>query len=63
MIGVLMTFISVITIIPLACASPLGNRVHSGYGRNLIDQNLSKISVVIDFVSGSFSQRSASWRS
>ncbi len=49
-IGVLMTFISVITIIPLACASPLGNRVHSGYGRNLIDKNLSKISLVIDFV-------------
>jgi predicted RND superfamily exporter protein len=49
-IGVLMTFVSVITIIPLACASPLGRRVHSGYGRNLVDQNLSKISVLIDFV-------------
>ena len=49
-IGVLMTFISVITIIPLACASSLGNRVHAGYGRNLIDKNLSKISLVIDFV-------------
>ena len=49
-IGVLMTFISVITIIPLACASPLGRRVHSGYGRNLVDKNLSRISVIIDFV-------------
>lgn len=49
-IGVLMTFVSVITIIPLACASPLGNRVHTGYGRNLVDKNLSKISLVIDFV-------------
>ncbi|MFK8112779.1 MAG: RND family transporter [Rubripirellula sp.] len=49
-IGVLMTFVSVITIIPLACASPLGRRVHSGYGKNLIDKNLSRISVVIDFV-------------
>lgn len=49
-IGVLMTFLSVITIIPLACASPLGRRVHSGYGKNLIDKNLNKISVVIDFV-------------
>ena len=31
-IGVLMTFVSVITLIPLACASPLGRRVHTGYG-------------------------------
>ena len=50
MIGVLMTFISVITIIPLACATRLGKNVHHGYGKNLVDQNLSKISVVIDFV-------------
>ena len=49
-IGVLTTFIAVITIIPLACASPLGRRVHTGYGRNLVDKNLSRISVVIDFV-------------
>jgi predicted RND superfamily exporter protein len=49
-LGVLMTFLSVITIIPLACTSPLGRRVHTGYGRNLIDQNLERISVVIDFV-------------
>jgi uncharacterized protein len=49
-IGVLLTFISVITIVPLACATPLGRNVHSGYGKNLIDQNLSKISIVIDYV-------------
>ncbi|MGB7323744.1 MAG: MMPL family transporter [Rubripirellula sp.] len=49
-IGVLMTFVSVITVIPLACATPLGRRVHSGYGKNLIDRNLSRISVIIDFV-------------
>ncbi|TWU60745.1 putative membrane protein YdgH [Rubripirellula tenax] len=49
-IGVLMTFVSVITVIPLACATPLGRRVHSGYGKNLIDKNLSRISVIIDFV-------------
>ena len=49
-IGVLMTFVSVITIIPLACASRLGRNVHAGVGKNLIDQNLSRISVVIDFV-------------
>lgn len=49
-IGVLLTFVSVITVIPLACASPLGRRVHSGYGKNLVDKNLDRISVIIDFV-------------
>ena len=49
-IGVLLTFVSVITIIPLACASPLGRRVHTGHGRNLVDQNLERIAGVIDFV-------------
>lgn len=49
-IGVLMTFVSVITIIPLACASRLGRNVHAGVGKNLVDQNLSRVSVIIDFV-------------
>lgn len=49
-IGVLMTFISVITIIPLASASRIGKHVHKGYGQNLVDQNLSKISILIDLV-------------
>ena len=49
-IGVLMTFVSVITIIPLACASRFGRNVHAGVGKNLVDRNLSKISVIIDFV-------------
>ena len=49
-IGVLLTFVSVITIIPLACASPFGRNVHAGVGRNLVDRNLSKISAIIDFV-------------
>ena len=49
-VGVLITFVSVITVIPLLCASPLGRNVHKGYGKNLIDQNLEKVSVVIDFV-------------
>jgi predicted RND superfamily exporter protein len=49
-IGVLATFFSVVTIVPLACASPLGRRVHRGYGANLIDQNLQRISVVVDCI-------------
>ena len=49
-VGVLLTFVSVITVIPLACASPLGVRVHTGYGKNLVDKNLSRITGIIDFV-------------
>lgn len=49
-IGVLLTFVAVITLIPLACSGPLGRQVHAGYGRNLVDQNLDRISVVIDYV-------------
>ena len=51
-IGVLLTFVSVITIIPIACASRFGRNVHSGVGKNLIDRNLGKISVIIDYVLG-----------
>ncbi|MGI9471043.1 MAG: efflux RND transporter permease subunit [Rubripirellula sp.] len=49
-IGVLMTFVSVVTVIPLACSSPLGRNVHSGYGANLIDKNLGRVAGLIDFV-------------
>lgn len=49
-IGVLLTFVSVITIIPLACVSPLGRNVHAGYGRNLVDKNLGRVVGIIDFV-------------
>ena len=49
-IGVLLTFVSVITIIPLACSSPLGRRVHSGHGKNLIDHNLARIVGIVDLV-------------
>ena len=48
--GVLLTFVSVITVIPLACASPLGRRVHTGYGSNLVDHNLQRVTGIIDFV-------------
>lgn len=49
-IGVLLTFLSVITIIPLACASRLGKRVHSGFGKNIVDKNLEKVAGIIDYV-------------
>lgn len=50
MIGVVMTFIAVITIIPFACATQMGKNVHRGYGQNLVDKNLSRISIIIDYV-------------
>ncbi|MEM9657995.1 MAG: efflux RND transporter permease subunit, partial [Planctomycetota bacterium] len=49
-IGVLMCFLAVVLAIPLACASRLGRNVHVGYGKNLIDHNLQRISGIVDFV-------------
>jgi predicted RND superfamily exporter protein len=51
-IGVILTFIAVILAIPLACMTPLGNRIHIGQDKSLIDQHLSRISVLIDWVLG-----------
>lgn len=50
MVGVLLCFISVVTIIPLACASPLGNGIEVGQESSLIDRNLNKIGALIDLV-------------
>ncbi|MFK7778935.1 MAG: efflux RND transporter permease subunit [Gimesia sp.] len=49
-IGVILTFIAVITIIPLACRTWLGRSIHVGYGKGIIDQQLGRISVIIDLV-------------
>ena len=49
-IGVVLTFVAVITVIPLACASWLGNSVHVGHDKGLIDKNLNRISHIIDWV-------------
>ncbi|MEW4490073.1 efflux RND transporter permease subunit [Thalassoglobus sp. JC818] len=51
-LGVIVTFIAVITSIPLACSTWLGRSIHHGHERGLIDRNLSRISVIIDFVLG-----------
>ena len=48
-IGVLCTFVSVVTTIPLLCSSWLGRRVHHGLEKSLIDQNLGKISYIVDY--------------
>ena len=50
-IGVTLTFIAVITTIPLACCfKPIGNRIHVGHGKGIIDKNLNRVSVIIDWV-------------
>lgn len=49
-IGVILTFISVVTVIPLACSTWLGRKVHVGHENSLIDRNLARISHVIDAV-------------
>jgi predicted RND superfamily exporter protein len=49
-LGVVLTFVAVITVIPLACATWLGGRVHSGYEKGLIDRNLTRVGSLIDLV-------------
>ncbi len=49
-IGVILCFISVVTVIPLACSTWLGRSVHVGHENSLVDKNLSRISVLIDAV-------------
>lgn len=48
--GVVLAFVAVITLIPLTCSTFLGRKVHFGHERGLIDRNLGRISGVIDFV-------------
>ena len=49
-IGVSLTFIAVITSIPLACSTWLGSRIHAGYSKGFIDVHLNRISGVVAFV-------------
>ena len=49
-VGVVITFVAVITSIPLACSTWIGNYVHVGQEKSLIDRHLSRISGLIDFV-------------
>ncbi len=49
-LGVVLCFLAVVTIIPIACDSWLGNGLHVGYQKSLIDRHLQKISGVIVWV-------------
>ena len=49
-IGVVLSFISVVLTIPLACSTWLGQRIHVGYGKGYVDKNIDRITVIIDYV-------------
>ena len=49
-IGVVMSFLSVVTVIPLLCSTRLARNIHHGLEDSLIDRNLNRISGVIDAV-------------
>lgn len=49
-IGVILTFVAVITVIPLACRTWLGRTIHVGHNKGIIDRHLGRIGVIIDMV-------------
>jgi len=46
-IGVACTLVSVLTVVPLGCRSPLGKRLHVGIGKSLIDGQLRRIGPIV----------------
>jgi len=49
-LGVILSFISVVTTIPLACSSWVGKFVHVGQEKSLVDQQLNRIGGVVEWV-------------
>ncbi len=49
-LGVGLTFIAVVAIVPLVCATRLGRNIHIGHEKSLIDRNLTRIGSLIEFV-------------
>lgn len=49
-LGVGMTFIGVVAIVPLVCSTRLGSNIHLGHEKSLIDRNLSRISGLVEMV-------------
>ena len=49
-IGVTLTFIAVVTIVPLVCSTRLGRNIHLGHEKSLIDRNLTRLTGLIDLV-------------
>lgn len=49
-VGITMTFVSVLTVTPLGCRSPLGRRLHVGIGKSLIDGQLQRLGPLVGWV-------------
>ena len=49
-LGVIFSFVAVVTTIPLACSSWIGKYVHVGQEKSLVDQQLNRIGGVVDWV-------------
>lgn len=49
-IGVGLTLVAILTVIPLACSTILGRRIHRGHETGYIQRNLGKIEFIIDWV-------------
>ncbi len=49
-LGVFLTFVSVVCIIPLICGSFLGRNIHLGHEKSLIHRNLTKIGGLVAWV-------------
>lgn len=50
MVGVILCFVAVVTVIPLASTTWLGNNIHAGHQNSLIDRNLNRIEELVGFV-------------
>ncbi|MCA9068714.1 MAG: MMPL family transporter [Planctomycetaceae bacterium] len=49
-LGVILTFLAVITVIPLACSTWLGSKIHLGQEKALVNRHLNRIGGIITFV-------------
>ncbi len=49
-VGVILSFVSVVTTIPLACSTWIGKFVNVGQEKSLVDQQLGRIGVVVEWV-------------
>ncbi|MEM0924626.1 MAG: MMPL family transporter, partial [Planctomycetota bacterium] len=49
-VGITMTFVSVLTVTPLGCRSPLGKKLHVGIGKSLIDGQLQRLGPIVGWV-------------
>ncbi|MEM7699214.1 MAG: efflux RND transporter permease subunit [Verrucomicrobiota bacterium] len=49
-VGVILSFVAVVTLIPLVSTTWLGQKIHAGHEKGFVDRNLLKISPLIDAV-------------